>query len=505
MGAESYVMLKPFTANGGEAVGDILKRVVAHLIGIPEKAVIEIRVHHGVARERIVYSVHLRGSDAVLRTERAERPSLVVIVGADALRRIAEGLYSPVQAYLDGKMKLGGDIALGKRVILHLASSGSHVDACPVPASNLVPWNGYPTIQPFNQFPHWLILKCAFSDDPTARTLPTGLNPAITDLDTYINLFLSLGGVGTGNIIDYYRDVSYGGMDIETTVMGWYPAPFATNNTLDRFHRIQEAANAVPDSAGIDFSAYDGIVLVTNKVQDGGAEAVGKQAITIKNNDYQLGLVVFDPNSMYTAFAAHEFGHGLGLQHSFDNSNPPVEYGDPFDVMSALNTKQFISFNYPAEGAETTLGAGPGLNIPNLLTLGVLPSDRLAVFVVGNELTAFTIAALSHPEVSAPLGIKIVNPAAPDDFITIEYLESDGWEQGLFGANTVLIHEFKVGSSPYSFLQRHTNLGDGLDTGMWQEGYTWVNRNYPFRNDAFVAKIDPESHTATINVNSFSD
>lgn len=504
--SKSYVMFKRFTANAGESVEDILKRGVAQLCDIHERAVIEIRVHNGVARESIVYSVHLTGSDALLHTERARRPSLVVIVGADTLRRIAEGLYSPVQAYLDGKMKLGGDIALGKRLVLHLDHSGSQVDACPIPSSYLVPWNGYPTIQPFNQFPHWLILKCTFSDDRTARILPTGLNTAITDLDTYINLFLSLGGVGTGNILDYYRDVSYGGMDIETTVMGWYDAPFATNNTLNRYQRIQEAANAVPDSAGIDFSAYDGIVLVTNKPQDGGAWGVGKQAITIKNNDYQLGLVVFDPYSMYTAFAAHEVGHGLGFQHSFDNSNPPVEYGDPFDVMSALDTRQFGTPNYPAEAAESgpNVGAGPGLNIPNLLTLGGLPSDRLAIFVVGSEITAFTIAALSHPEVSAPLGIKIVNPAAPNDFITIEYRESDGWDQG-FGANTVLIHEFKVGSSPYSFLQRHPPLGDGLDTGMWQEGYIWVNRNYPFRNLAFVAKIDPVAHTATINVNSFSD
>jgi hypothetical protein len=436
-----------------------------------------------------------------------------VIVGADALRQMAEGLYSPVQAYLDGKMKLGGDVALGKRVILNLDHSGSQVDACSVPSSQLVRWNGYPTIQPFNQFSHWLILKCTYSDDRTARDLPTptALNPAITDLDTLIDLFLSLGGIGTGNLLDYYRDVSYGAIDIETTIMGWYDAPFAEGTGLSRYERIQEAANAVPDSAGIDFGAYDGIVLVMNKSKDGGAWGVGKQAINIKGNDYQLGLVVFDPNAMYTAFACQEVGHGLGLNHSTDSTDPTVDYRDPFDMMSTLSgpaglARQFGTPNYPAEGAESgpNLGAGPGMNIPNLLTLGVLPSDRLAVFEVGSEVTDFTIAALSHPEVSAPLGIKIVNPAVPDDFITIEYREPSGWDKG-FEANTVLIHEDKVGSRLYSILQRHDPFGDGLDTGMWLEGYLWETDNDPFRNLARVVKIDPVSHTATISVNSLSD
>lgn len=72
---------------------------------------------------------------------------------------------------------------------------------------------------------------------------------------------LTLGGVGTGNILDYYRDASYGGFDLETTVRGWYDAPFASNNTLDRYDRIQQCANAVPDSEGIE-PANAGVVTV---------------------------------------------------------------------------------------------------------------------------------------------------------------------------------------------------------------------------------------------------
>jgi hypothetical protein len=511
-------MLNRFTATSHEPVGDILKRAVSQLSDIHKEAVIEIRVHDRDARDRTVYSLHLTGSDATLRTEPAQQPSLVVIVGADTLRQIAEGLYSPVKAYLDGNVKLGGDVELGKQVILNLDHSGSQVDACTVPSSHLVSWKGYPTTQPFSQFSHFLVLKCTYSDDRTTRALPPGLNPAITDLDTYIDLFLSLGGIGTGNLIDYYRDVSYGGIDIETTIAGWFDAPFATadGHSLGRAERIQQAANAVPDSAGIEFGLYDGIILVTNTGEDGGAAAVGKQPITIKGNDYHLGLVTFDSYALWTSYAAQEVGHALGLSHSTDTHIPVEDYRDPFDIMSTdAGTKEFGNPNYPPFGNESgpNIGAGPGMNVPNLLTLGALPSNRLAVFEAGSEVTDFTIAALSHPEVEAPLGIKIVNPDVPNDSITIEYRESDGWDQG-FGANTVLIHEYRVGNleielpshePAYSFLQRHADFGDGLDTGMWQEGYLWENDNYPFRNLARVAKIDPVSHTAIISVNSLSN
>ncbi len=378
---------------------------------------------------------------------------------------------------------------------------------CPqgIPASHLVPWGGYPTIQGFSQFPHWLVLKCTFSDDRAARTLPTDLNPAITDLDTLINLFLGLGGVGTGNVIDYYRDVSYGAVDLETNIHGWFDAPFASNNTLDRHDRIQQCANAVPDSEGIDFSEFDGIIMVTNKPQDGGAAAVGKTGITIKDHDYSLGLVVFDSNSMYTAFASHEVGHGLGFTHSFDDATPPVEYGDPFDVMSALRTRQFFDSNYPAEGAESgnTVGAGPGLDLPNLLKLSVLPASRIATHQVDTPVESVTITSLSHPGNNLPLGVELVDPGDPHSIITVEFREPDGWDAGLSVA-TVLIHQYLDNAAPYSFLQRHAPLNDGLDTGNYQQGYLWTNRNIS-RFIVFVNTIDTTAHTATVSLNSFSN
>jgi hypothetical protein len=148
---------------------------------------------------------------------------------------------------------------------------------------------------------------------------------------------------------------------------------------------------------------------------------------------------------MYTAFAAHEIGHGLGLVHSFDNLGKSCggaagEYCDPWDIMSALGTYQFDSLAYPS--------AGPGMNVPNLLHFGWIPSSRIATYNIGNADTRFTLNALSHPLGSTPLAVKI--PDFPFLF-TVEYRQQDGWDAGI-PANAVIVHVYTASTTPWSFL-----------------------------------------------------
>jgi hypothetical protein len=128
------------------------------------------------------------------------------------------------------------------------------------------------------QFSRWLVIKCTYSDDRAARTLPTDLHPSLNTLDEYIDMFLTLKGAGTGNLVDYVHDVTYGKLMFQAKVMGWYDAPFSSTSgrQLTRLERVQQCANAMSDAdaARIDFADYRGIIVVTNKLQDGGACSV---------------------------------------------------------------------------------------------------------------------------------------------------------------------------------------------------------------------------------------
>ena len=132
-GADSYVMLRNMTTTEGEPIEDILHRVAKHMAGLQEKAIIHLRViRTDEAGTKKVYSLHMTPSGSAVRADVMVAPTLTLITTAKALRQMLSGSYSPVQAYLDGRLHRHGDVALAKRVALHLAESGSNVSVCPL-------------------------------------------------------------------------------------------------------------------------------------------------------------------------------------------------------------------------------------------------------------------------------------------------------------------------------------------------------------------------------------
>jgi len=155
-------------------------------------------------------------------------------------------------------------------------------------------------------------------------------------------------------------------------------------------------------------------------------------------------VVVTLGSNLVVTYGAHESGHGYGFGHSWKAGNPDIEYGDAWDVMSAMGVATFD--NGPLAPA------GPGLNAPTLHKFGWLPDDRVLTHhptsgpLTGDRIVR--IAALNRPEVNLPLMARVVTL---DRIYTVELRQRTGWDRGIT-RDAVLIHELR---SHYSLAQQH--------------------------------------------------
>ncbi|HZG95677.1 MAG TPA: hypothetical protein VEZ46_13305 [Mycobacteriales bacterium] len=247
--------------------------------------------------------------------------------------------------------------------------------------------------------------------------------------------FLTTQGNFKGGNADYWRHISNGAITLDGSVVrGWY----SMNKTVadhqaagySRWQRIQDCVNAAANAATpYHVPAGNRIVVITNKAVDSGAAG---------------GRVLLDPGAQFQAFAAHEMGHGYGLEHSFSDDptyqNAPWsqigEYDDEWDLMSVQNAHMF---------ATTRFGlGGPGLNGHNVDRMGWMPRNKITTVGAAGETTrTLTLTAVNKLGQTGWGLVRI--PFDPSDltrYYTVELRAKTAWDRGI-PATGVLIHEVK--------------------------------------------------------------
>lgn len=301
-------------------------------------------------------------------------------------------------------------------------------------------------------------------------------NDNLQDPDYFREMFVNRGSRGLN---DYWVEASLGNIDLDgSEVFGWTTLDQDREAYIEahpsRWDKIQGAI----DAFGLDTTPYTGIVAIfSDELGDSSASGNG---------------VLAGPRDTNLTFMAHETGHVMGLEHSFDQSDrrlaswsQPGEYYDRFDIMSAMNVWSFRSQRFGRSGPLPCAG--------NMDTMGWLPAARVWTARASNSsgTECVDLVSLSRPDVPGFLAARVGD-------VYVEFRTRDGWDAGLPYAG-VLIHAM---SGPNAVV-----LASDPDKHVlhWQPGQVYGPDDLDFRvnggTQITIESFDQQAGRARICVN----
>lgn len=229
------------------------------------------------------------------------------------------------------------------------------------------------------------------------------------------------------SVQSYYRQNSYGRMNVEGEVRDWLLVPIAPTCEIKE---LIETSLFILDrrDSGVQFSDYQHFLVIAPYPQIGcaaGMSMVGPRTFATPDGPVTASgsVVRADHIDLYTLI--HEFGHGLGLHHAgllncdlgVTNAAvcPAWEYGDHFDVMG---------------GAFETMGGE--LNAPHREMMGWIDGQAMRT-VTSNGMYIIAPIASTGPGTKA---LKIWR--GDGTYLYIEYRQAIGFDQHLDDAHAYL-------------------------------------------------------------------
>ena len=341
------------------------------------------------------------------------------------------------------------------------------------------------------------------------------------DVQYFQDLF-SETGAGENNLFDYWKDVSYGQLDLTGTVVkGWYTAKTTVGafNSMPRSQQIDICATeAVND---VDFSKFTGVYVVVNNKNLTGPLFGGPPPTTINGTTYNsLGKAATEWDQSYSDIQ-HESLHLFRMNHSRAITNNPAvqsDYGDLYDLGSCCGCYGTPDKVFRDQGQDIVgipnacpFQGGPGLNAVQLLNAGWLAAPRI-VDIGGSACTQQTVqlAALNHPEATGylmarvPAAVPIFGGSAiatTGDAYAVELRNTTGWDAGI-GQDGVLVHLHGQDTpTSYSYWISQSGAWGTFPNGasLMSAGDEYVDA---VKQNFYLAvnSIDSAAHTAVVTI-----
>jgi hypothetical protein len=326
----------------------------------------------------------------------------------------------------------------------------------------------------------------------------------------YAERMFTAAGVGTGNAVDYFRDVSHGRADLGgSEVFGWFPVNHSRAN-LDAYRQKMIAEDQKNGTALAN-------KLTRQRIVDWGLEAAARNKVDLSKFvatafvfsgpvDYfgRPGVVVVNFNrddpqtfSVDLTGVSHEMGHGHGLTHS-RRDGATSEYGDSWDIMSAYSVHEARSSSVPASVPRPYHTFGPGLSAVGMDILGWLDETRVWSPPGSGHASVVTVRPLHRRDLPGFLAIKVQT-------IYAEFRAKSRWDAAI-PRPAVFLHHHGIhpeSARPCSYLI--PTLGAmGVPTSALGVGDSWQKGSESNVFDEFikltVLRIDPAAEEADIEV-----